>query len=121
ACNALLVCASSDPKGRVGGCPISRKKYKQDIHYLDGAEMLRLHEELMRFRLARWRYKDAPDAEHLGFMISDVEPSGAAHDDRVDLYGYASMAVAALEVQEQRIRALEAEIRQLHKTLRKSR
>ena len=23
-CNALLECASSDPKKRVGGCPISR-------------------------------------------------------------------------------------------------
>src|SRR5690348_3647410 len=31
-CNALLVCASSDPKTRTGGCPISRARYKGDIH-----------------------------------------------------------------------------------------
>jgi hypothetical protein len=32
-CNSLLSCSSSDPKAH--GCPISRRKYKTNIQYLD--------------------------------------------------------------------------------------
>ena len=30
-CDALLVCATSDPKDQTGGCPISQRQYKQEI------------------------------------------------------------------------------------------
>ena len=37
--------------------------------------------------------------------------------DKVNLYGYTSMAVATLQVQAEQLRALQAEIAQLHKQL----
>jgi hypothetical protein len=74
-----------------------------------------------RFRLATYRYRDAGPADraHLGFIIEDVEPSAAvdAERDQVDLYGYASMAVAALQVQARQIESLQAELFALRREL----
>jgi uncharacterized small protein (DUF1192 family) len=98
-------------------CPISRRDYKKDISYLDDPERKRLADELLRYKLATWRYKhegeEAPP--HLGFIIDDVEPSMSIASDgnSVDLYGYTSLAVAALQEQEARIAALEREVREL--------
>ena len=46
-------------------------------------------------------------------MIDDVEPSVAVSGDHVNLYGYLSMAVAAIQVQQSQIQALEQELRAL--------
>ena len=97
--------------------------YKRDIHYADDAELARTHDDLMRFRLARWRYKTetAGAREHLGFLIDDVPDSAAVASDggHVDVYGYASMAVAALQVQAKRMDALEREVKALREELAK--
>ncbi|GAC1352279.1 MAG: hypothetical protein NVS3B20_09960 [Polyangiales bacterium] len=72
----------------------------------------------MRVRLATYHYKTGDDAPHLGFIIEDMrEPSAAVlpSRDRVDLYGYVSMAVAALQRQENDIAALRAEVARLSK------
>jgi len=114
-CNAELVCASSDPKLEVGGCPISRREAKTDIHYLDPAGVQALDQALLQVRLADYRYKvEAPDApHHLGFIIDD-QPAGSPAvlpgGQRVDLYGYTSMAVAALQVQQAEIQSQKARI-----------
>ncbi len=116
-CNSLLVCTSDDPT-HGGMCPISRRAYKDDVRYLDDAERRRLHDELMDFKLATWRYKDAPaERRNLGFVIDDVEPSAAADRDHVDLYGYTSMAVAALQTQARQIDVLEREVAALREEL----
>ena len=72
-------------------------------------------------RLATWRYTSEPESAnpHLGFIIDD-NPGTAAVDatgDRVDLYGYTSMAVAAAQVQNKRIEALEREIQALREEI----
>ncbi|NOY25690.1 MAG: hypothetical protein GXP62_07430 [Oligoflexia bacterium] len=104
-CNTELVCATQDPKLGVGGCPISLRSAKTDIHYLSTADTSALHDQLMGVRLAGYRYKVEPKGtpDHLGFIIDDqppgspmVQPNGR----RVDLYGYTSMAVAAVQVQQ---------------------
>jgi hypothetical protein len=116
-CNVLLVCTTADPT-HGGECPISRRAYKDDVRYLDDAERGRLRDELMGFKLATWRYKDAPaERRHLGFVIDDVEPSAAAERDHVDLYGYTSMAVAALQMQARQIDALERKVAALRAAL----
>jgi hypothetical protein len=99
-------------------CPISRRVYKSDVEYLRPADAQRLRDELMRFRLATYRYRDqrAAQPEHLGFMIDDVVPSASVTGrtgDTVDLYGYTSMAVAALQVQARQIESLEREVKAL--------
>jgi len=119
-CNRLLMCATSDPTQGTGGCPISRARFKRDVLYLGEGELERLHAELRRFRLATYRYRALPAGrERLGFIIEDVEPSAAVDGERdsVDLYGYASMAVAAVQVQARQIESLQAEVSALRRRL----
>lgn len=114
-CNALLQCATEDPKKQTGGCPISLRRYKTDVAYLNAAERETLRQAVLSTRLARWRYKTAePGSEtRLGFLIDD-QPGGSPavlpDGQRVDLYGYTSMAVAALQAQQEEIAVLRAEI-----------
>jgi hypothetical protein len=127
-CNTRLRCADADPKQQPGGCPISRAAFKRDIRYLEDAQRAELLRELQALRLATYRYKDAGPAAapRLGFLIDDVQRSGGsvatlavdAQRDQVDLYGYVSMAVAALQAQAQQIEALRAEVRQLQEAMR---
>lgn len=103
-------------------CPISTASAKDDIHYVDAAEAERLRGELMKIRLATYRYKteSAPPA-HLGFVIEDMPPGSAAvlaSRDRVDLYAYLSMAVATLQRQEQEIATLKSEVARLSREKR---
>ena len=117
-CGAVAVCDDHDPRGGVGGCPISTKKAKQDIAYVGDAELTRLHDETIGMKLATYRYKgpfvdpNDPNATHLGFIVED-QPRSLSVDrghDRVDLYGYMSMAVATMQVQEKEIAALRKQV-----------
>ena len=119
-CDRLLVCASSDPVQR-GGCPISRRQAKERIRYLGEDDLRRLHDELMRFRLATFQYRENASRTQLGFIIDDVEPSFSVDPvrDMVDLYAYTSMAVAALQTQAREIEALRSEVEALRRELKK--
>lgn len=110
-CNALLLCTKSDPKTAPGGCPISRKSAKEQISYVDDATRQRLAQEIESTRLATYRYKTGGPLR-LGFLIND-QPLSMSVDparDMIDLYGYTSMAVAAIQQQSKRIAALEAQL-----------
>jgi hypothetical protein len=63
-------------------------------------------------KLATWRYKHDPSKQRLGFMIDDNEGSAAVDGprDMVDLYGYTSLTVAAIQNQAREIEALRKEI-----------
>ncbi len=116
-CNAPLVCSTKPPDT----CPISRRRYKRDIEYLGRASLTQLRDELLAIKLATYRYKyEAPSAQpHLGFIIDDIEPSVSvdSRHDKVDLYGYLSMAVGAVQVQATEITALRQEIEDLRQEL----
>ncbi len=126
-CGVILVCDDHDP--RVPSCPISSQKYKQDITYLDDAALGRLHDETLSMKLATYRYKgrfidpNDPNATHLGFIVED-QPRSLSVDrghDRVDLYGYLSMSVATMQVQEREITELKKQVTELQKTCAKRR
>jgi len=119
-CGVLLQCSTKDPAVM---CPISRAKFKQDIEYLSAPEREKLATDIQSIPLVRYRYKDAPEREHLGFIIEDVEPSPSVDSrrDQVDLYGYTSMAVAALQQQHAQIEKLEREVRELKAELSRQR
>lgn len=118
---ATWACYDADagcPAGCTGPqCPISSRRYKKDIAYLGEADRAKLEDELLRLPLATFRYKSEPETAQarLGFMVEDATSPAcvAAPGDRVDLYGYATMAVAALQEQEKEIRALRAELERL--------
>jgi hypothetical protein len=119
-CNARLRCTDRDPT--IPSCPISQRAAKREIAYLTPADARRLHDELMRMPLATYRYRnESPDARRrLGFVIDDLGTSPAVEPDRsmVDLYGFTSMAVAALQEQRREIKRLRREMRALRRTCR---
>lgn len=118
-CNALYICATSDPKTGPGRCPISRKKYKTDISYLDEAGLQKYAAELSKVKLATYKYKTGGPTR-LGFIIEDHEPSVSidSEHDMVDLYGYTSMTVAALKLQEKQLAALQQQVSELSAQLK---
>lgn len=112
-CNALLICATEDPKMQEGGCPISRAKFKQDIAYLDPSERDAFYEQLLAMRMATWRYRARGDAKtHLGVILEDGEDEVWADpaNDRVDLYSYGSLAIVGVQKQAAEITELEAAV-----------
>jgi hypothetical protein len=112
-CGVTLVCATQDPK--VAGCPKSSRKYKDGIAYVDAAQLEKLHDEALGIKLATYTYKPNvadPGPTHLGFILEDNLETPAvdrAHDG-VDLYGYVSMAIAGMQVQEKEIAELRHEL-----------
>jgi hypothetical protein len=122
-CQVYLRCSATDPKQQPGGCPISRMRYKKDIRYLSGGELRAVSDELMALPLARYRYRSDDARERLGFMIDGHESLACvdAEHDQVDLYGYTSMAVAALKVQAEEIAELRRQVTALRATLAKRR
>jgi len=118
-CNSHMVCARTDPRLAPGGCPISRREFKRDIRYVTPEDRSRLSHEILGVRLATYRYRAAPEREHLGFIIEDQEPSASidSNRDMVDLYGYTSMAVAALQTQAEEIAALRRQLDELRADL----
>lgn len=123
-CNALLVCATEDPKQQDVGCPISRARFKTEIEYLQPADLERYAADLQSLRLATYRYRQAPSGAppRLGIILEDNEQGiwvdGA--NDRVDVYGYASLAVATLQLQQRQLAAMQAEIDRLSEQLQMS-
>lgn len=113
-CGVQLICATTDPKLNPGGCPVSRVAYKKNIDYLSEAEVASIAEEATTMRLSEWNYKGEGNTarRHVGFLIDDMPESIAVAEsgERVDLYGYTSMAIAAVQVQDKRLKALEKEL-----------
>lgn len=125
-CTANQTCCGPMPlpeaqcmEGASSPCPISQRKMKKDILYLSDNEKQQLSSELMSFPLATYRYKvEGPEQKpHLGFIIDDVAPSPAVlqSGERVDLYGYSTMTVAALQVQAKEIADLKKQMEELKK------
>lgn len=122
-CNANLLCAATDPKEQSGGCPKSLASTKHDIVYLSPTSRDRIRDEVVTMPLATWKYNDQdPNArEHLGFIIDDqpaTSPAVRSSGERVDLYGYTSMAVAAIQAQDAQIRELREEVTRLREEIR---
>lgn len=118
-CGVRLLCTDRDPRPFPGGCPISREKYKEDIHYLASEDLDRYHDQLMSLPLATYRYREGGSRQRLGFMIDGHESLVCveAERDMIDVYGYTSMAVAALKVQGRQIEELKATVESLHRKL----
>lgn len=120
-CGVLLRCTDRDPRVQTGGCPISRRASKSDIRYLRPADLADLERQTRSIHLARYRYKDAPARERLGFIIDDAAGNPAIDEprDMIDLYAYTSMVVATVQRQAARLDQQERQIAQLQAELRR--
>ena len=117
-CNARLICAASDPKLQPGGCPISRVRFKESIDYVDAGELGGYYRELLDLRLATYRYRGRGDGKtHLGVILEDREDGVWADpaNDRIDLYGYSSLAIAGVQAQAGELAALRGELAALRR------
>jgi hypothetical protein len=83
-------------------------------------ELEQYHAELMALPLATWKYRQGDSRQHLGFRIDGHEQLICVQPDRnlIDLSGYASMAVAALKVQQAQIDALTTQVKALEAQLK---
>jgi hypothetical protein len=104
---------------------VSRRAAKRDIEYLNDSDISEAEREVLEIPLAHFNYKwDAPgERRRLGFIIEDVAPNPSAIDATqgvVDLYGYTSLAVAALQEQAREIARLREEVRVLERRLGES-
>jgi hypothetical protein len=111
---AVVGYSSTDCDG--GGGPRSLRRYKTGIEYVDASGIDQLRDAALRLRLARYRYlEDAPSLRRLGVILDDVAPGTPISSDQrtVDLYGYASLAIAAAQAQERELVELRARVRAL--------
>ena len=97
--------------------------YKRDIERLDDDALGRIYDELRRIQLTTYQYKTDPAASprRLGFIIDDTKTPYPINADgtSVNLYGYVSMAVAAIQTQSREIELLRAEVAQLRREQRR--
>jgi len=109
-CSGGVWVASNSPYG----CPVSSKTYKRDIQYLAFDDLRRVAEQVASLRLARWQYIDPKlgTGPLLGIIVEDAPTSDAidGSGDRIDIYGYTSMAIAAAQVNAKDVEALRHEI-----------
>ena len=91
--------------------------YKRGIERLDDDALGRIYDELRKIQLTTYQYKSDPVASprRLGFIIDDTQSPYPINADgtSVNLYGYVSMAVAAIQTQSREIEALRREVAQL--------
>ncbi len=120
-CNTIgVVCQKGTWHTQMFGCPISTRRDKQQVQYLGDDELRAIAEETLGTRLATYAYTfgdQGHPSRRLGFIIEDqpTSPAVAQGKDRVDLYGYASMAVATLQVQQRQIDGLREEVKALRR------
>lgn len=119
-CGRTYICLASEPTV----CPISQRKFKTDITYLSDSEKTQLYTEVKNIKLATYRYKNAPKSrdKRLGFIIEDLSVNASkvavnSKKERVDLYGYTSMTVAALQMQAKQLESLQRQVDELKKKI----
>jgi hypothetical protein len=122
-CICGLGCTASDADAGRLVCfngTISRRSFKDDVHYIDDSERADLARQTLAIPLARYRYKAEPAQAkpHLGFIIDDQPAScPAVHGDQttVDEYGYTSMLLATVQQQQAEIAELKRRLEQLER------
>lgn len=97
-------------------CPVSTKRAKRDIHYLDDGQRREVARSVLDLKLASYVYKDDPEAQPtLGFLVEDAPeaPFVIQRRSRVDEHAYVSALVATVQEQERAIAALGARVEAL--------
>ena len=108
----FLICAAEAPSRCMTR---SSRRYKNDVHYLSGAEVQDLARQIEALPLATFRYDDQVGYQtRLGFLTEDAPAAPFVSQDgrTVDLYALLAASIAAIQAQDARIRALEDQVRE---------
>ncbi|WP_394848335.1 hypothetical protein LZC95_12840 [Pendulispora brunnea] len=107
--------------GGMMGMGMSSREVKEEIAYLDDVARKHLADEVMALRLANYRYREGvatpypTDHRCLGIIVEDTAADAPFVVERkqVDIYGFASAILAALQEQQQTIARLERQLAEL--------
>jgi hypothetical protein len=108
--DAVLTCGTQPPDS---DCPISLRARKEDIAYLDAAARAAVADDVLTLPLATYRYREpARDGvgTQLGFVLEDAPAAPFSTSDHVNLYAYASAILAAVQLQQEEIVRLRAQV-----------
>jgi len=98
-------------------CPISSRRFKNNIEYLAAEARQEIAEQTLSVRLAEYDYIGTIPARtrRLGFVIEDHPDLAAVAENgaNIDLYAYTSMVLATVQVQAEQIAALRRELAEL--------
>jgi hypothetical protein len=106
----FLICAGEPPDRCYTR---SSRRYKSDIDYLADGERRGVADQILALRPARFRYLEAaPGNTRLGIITEDAAGTDFVSTDggTVDLYALLTGAITTIQLQDQRIRALEARL-----------
>ena len=105
----------------LGGAQGSSIRLKKDVAYLDDEARTRIAQDVLSMRLANWEYIEPKlgSGRHLGIVIEDNPTIAAVNPSKesVNVYSYASMAIAAVQVQARELAELRDQVAQLREEL----
>lgn len=121
--NGGRVCTGGVWTASHNDCPLSSRRAKRDIVYLNDQESERIAQATLRTRLATYEYTDPAlrGSRRLGFILEDPTTHPYARDPDVsvvDMYGYSSMLLATVQSQQRQIEQLQREVRALQSASR---
>lgn len=124
--NGAVTCRSGVwQRGSFDNCPMSTRALKRDIEYVSATEADALAAQVRATRLATYEYTIPSMAgrRRLGFILENQPASFAADPERsqVDLYGYTSLLVAAVQSQARQIETLQRQVEDLQRQLPRAR
>lgn len=103
--------------GMKGKGQSSSIRFKTDVSYLSAAERKAIVDQVLQLQLANWTYLDGVEdgGRHLGVIVEDAPdmPAVTADKKAIDLYTYASMAIAAAQVHAAELAGLRSEVAKL--------
>ena len=118
-------CLHTEPAAGFGGCPISSRRYKENINYLSPEESKELAGQVLDLKMASYAYKpgweEAGSSKQLGFIIEDLPADSrfvVEETGRVNLYALSSGTIVALQQLERRVQEQERLILDLQKQLK---
>lgn len=111
---SFLTCLPHPRQLDVGGCPVSTRRAKTNIHYLDDQERTKLARDVLQLAIASYDYKSDADgpSPSLGFMLEDAPDARFVmrEHSRVNLYSYVSSLVVTAQEQQKQIEMLRREV-----------
>lgn len=113
ASDAVLTCGTQPPDAT---CPMSLRRTKRDVAYLDDAGRAAIARQALDVRLATYTYVDPTKnggGAQLGYLLDDAPGAVFSAEDHVNLYAYTSAVLAAVQEQQAEIAALKARIAEL--------